>query len=250
MNTKQKTTILLLTAAVATSAAFAAEKDTEKNYVEPSKEATEASLAKADPFKWGGDIRLREVYLDNIPTSNGGEVRGGANHFQRYRTRVWGEYHQSDNLYVRARLVNEWRTGQAGTSANGWKAFDETVFDNLFVDWKTDLWDIRLGRQDMIYGTGKLILDGTPLDGSRTIYFDAAKAVYKGIDDTTVDFFAMYTQAQDPLAIHSQDRDLVGRGGTGYEGAEAGGGVYIKNKTHQELPWEAYYIAKTKEEDH
>lgn len=249
MNTKQKTTIMLLTAAISASAVFAAEKSEDKTSVEPSKEATEASLKPADPFKWGGDIRIREVYLDNLPSQNGGEVRGGANHFQRYRTRLWGEYHQSDTLYVRARLVNEWRTGQAGVSANGWKAFDETIFDNLFIDWKTDLWDIRVGRQDMIYGTGKLILDGTPLDDSRTIYFDAVKAVYKGIDNTTVDFFAMYTKGQDPLAIHSQDRDLIGRGGSSYDGAEAGGGVYVKNKTHKSLPWEAYFITKTKEDD-
>ncbi|MCK4565035.1 MAG: hypothetical protein KAU94_10230, partial [Verrucomicrobia bacterium] len=258
MNTKQKTTIMLLTAAITASAAFAAEKSEDKTYVDPAKAASGTEFKQAPPlampkevdkFKWGGDIRLREVYFDNIPGPAGGEVRGGANHFQRYRTRVYGEYHQSDTLYVRARLVNEWRTGQAGVSANGWKAFDETIFDNLFIDWKTDLWDIRLGRQDMIYGTGKVILDGTPLDGSRTIYFDAAKAVYKGIENTAVDFIAMYTQAQDPFALHSQDRDLVGRGGSGYTGAEAGGGVYIKNKTYEDLPWEAYYIAKTKEDD-
>jgi hypothetical protein len=100
----------------------------------------------------------------------------------------------------------------------------------------------------MIYGTGKLILDGTPKDGSRTIYFNAAKAVYKGIDNTTVDLFAMYTQAQDPLALHTQDRDIVGLHKIPYEGAEAGGGVYVKNKTHKGLPWEAYWIIKTEEE--
>ncbi len=235
MNTKQKTTIMLLVAATAASAAFAAEP---------------ATKAPDSQFKWGGDIRLREVYMDNVPNRAGGEAKGGANQFQRYRTRVWGEYHpeQYKNLYVRGRLVNEWRTSQAGDIAKRWGAFDETVFDNLFVDWKTTLWDIRVGRQDLIYGTGKLILDGTPLDGSRTIYFDAAKAVYKGIDNTTVDFLAMYTYAQDPLAIHSQDRSLNALHSGGYDKAEAGGGIYIKNKTHENLPWEAYFITKTKEE--
>ena len=241
MNTKT-ITIMLLAAVAITGATFAAE--------DTSAAVAKVSAPEIEKFKWGGDIRLREVYMDNIPYSTVPiDARGGANHFQRYRTRVWGEYHQSDTLYVRARLVNEWRTDRAGTAAAAWSAFDETVFDNLFIDWKTDLWDIRLGRQDMIYGTGKLILDGTPLDGSRTIYFDAAKAVYKGIDNTTVDFFAMYTQAQDPLALHSQDRNLVGLGGSPFDGAEAGGGVYVKNKTHEGLPWEAYFITKTKEDD-
>ena len=241
---KMKNLAHLFTAALACTSAMAKEVVQDTPISISAIETTEAS-----PFKWGGDVRLREVYFDNIPTEDGGEVRGGANQFQRYRTRLWGEYHQSDNLYVRARLVNEFRTGQAGASYQAWDPMDETLFDNLFIDWRTELWDLRIGRQDMIYGTGKVILDGTPLDGSRTIYFDAIKAVYKGIDDTTVDLIAMYTQAQDPLAIHSQDRDLVGAGGSGYTGAEAGGGIYVQNKTYEDLPWEAYFITKTKEDD-
>ncbi len=264
MNTKQKTTILLLTAAVTASAAFAAEKSEDKNYVEPAKAASGTEFKQAPPlampkevneFKWGGDFRFRTVYFDNIPYAplpgGGGptEARGGANSFQRYRTRVFGEYHPSDELYVRGRLVNEFRTVQKPDGKYNWSAFDETVIDNLFVDYKHDMFDVRVGRQDMIYGTGKLILDGTPKDGSRTIYFDAAKVSYKGIDNTTVDFLAMYTQAHDPLALHSQDRDIVGLGpGNAYDGAEAGGAVYIKNKSSESLPWEAYWITKTKEQ--
>ncbi len=235
MDIKRKTAFLLLVgAAAAASVAYA--------------EETNVQAQAASPFKWGGDIRLREVYFDNIPTSTGGEARGGVNHFQRYRTRLWGEYHPNEEFYVRARLFNEFRTVQEPNNPNTWSAFDETSFDNLFIDWKHDLWDIRIGRQDLIYGTGKLILDGTPLDGSRTIYFDAAKAVYKGIDDTTVDFLAMYTASKDKLALHSQDRSVNGLTDPTYDDAEAGGGVYIKNKTHAELPWEAYYIAKTKQD--
>ena len=255
MKINQKTTIMLLIAAIATSAAFAADNTEEQKYVNPAKEASGTDFNQApelampkevDEFKWGGDFRFRTVYFDHIPYANGGEARGGANSFQRYRTRVFGEYHPNENLYVRGRLVNEFRTYQTPDNQT-WSAMDETVFDNLFVDYKHDLFDVRVGRQDMIYGTGKLILDGTPLDGSRTIYFDAAKVAYKGIDDTTVDFLAMYTDSHDPLAIHSQDRSLVGYT-PGYDGVEAGGAVYIKNKTHEGLPWEGYFITKTKEQ--
>ncbi len=257
---KQKTTVMLLAATVIASATFAAEKSEEKNYIAPEKAdaLAKAAAPESEEFKWGGDFRFRTVYFDNIPYAplpgGGGptEARQGANSFQRYRTRIFGEYHpsQNENLYFRGRLVNEFRTGQnsqRGDAATGWDAFDETVIDNLFVDYKHDMFDVRLGRQDLIYGTGKLILDGTPKDGSRTIYFDAAKVAYKGIDNTTVDFLAMYTQAKDPLALHSQDRDIVGYAGPSnpYEGVEAGGAVYIKNKTYENLPWEAYWIIKT-----
>ena len=263
MNTNKKTNIMLLAATIAASMAFAAEKSEDKNYVEPAKAASGTDFKQAPPlampkevneFKWGGDFRFRTVYFDHIPYGDptlvaGPEARGGANSFQRYRTRVFGEYHPNDNLYFRGRLVNEFRTVQKPDGPYNWSAFDETVIDNFFVDYKHDMFDVRIGRQDMIYGTGKLILDGTPKDGSRTIYFDAAKVSYKGIDNTTVDFLAMYTRAHDPLAIHTQDRDIVGLGGgDAFDGAEAGGAVYIKNKSSETLPWEAYWIIKTEQQ--
>jgi len=200
-------------------------------------------------FLFGGDIRLREVYFDNIPYSNGGEARDGVNHFQRYRTRLWGEYHRNESFMVRARLVNEFRT-YLEPNNNSWNSVDEILIDNLFFDWKWNDWTLRLGRQDLIYGTGKLILDGTAKDGSRTIYFDAVKLTYSGFADTTVDFLLMSTNAQDPLAMHSEDRDIIGfAGGNAYDGSESGGGVYIKNKSIEKLPFEAYYLVKTHEQD-
>lgn len=238
--------IMMFTAALALVAPQAQSAETTENSAPAT---TLAATQPSQPFKWGADIRLRTVYFDNIPYANMPvEARGGVNSFQRYRTRIFGEYHPTDNLYFRGRLVNEFRSYQEPDTPNAWSAFDEVVFDNLFVDYKTDQFDIRVGRQDLIYGTGKVILDGTPKDGSRTIYFDAAKVTFKGIADTTVDFLALYTRARDPLAIDSQDRDLVGFTGAAYDGAEAGGAIYVRNSTNKALPWEAYYIIKTKQD--
>ncbi|MBN2684323.1 MAG: hypothetical protein JXR40_03510 [Pontiellaceae bacterium] len=211
--------------------------------------AATATAQQQPEFVWGGDLRFRVVYFDHIPYSNvPAESRGGVNSFQRYRTRVFGEYHPTENFYIRSRLVNEFRTVNHPRTRNAWAPFDETVIDNLFVDYSSDLFDIRLGRQDLMYGTGKIMLEGTSKDGSRTTYFDAAKISYKGIENTTIDFLAMYTHGQDPLAIHSQDRDIVGYSGANYDGVEAGGGIYVKNNSFDDLPWEAYYITKTKQD--
>ena len=209
--------------------------------------ATDEQPAEKSKFDWGGDIRLRTVYFDHIPYNIGIDARGGKNSFQRYRTRLWGEFQATDSLMFRARAVNEFRTYQDPDN-DTWDPLDEIVLDNLFVDWKAGNWNLRVGRQDLIYGTGKLILDGTPKDGSRTIYFDAVKASYTGIENTTIDLLGLYTQAEDPLAINTEDRDLVGKTAGSYDGAEAGGGIYIKNKSMEKLPLEAYYLAKTKEE--
>jgi len=245
MNTVKWLTALLLCGAVGSQAAEPAKPAKAKAQkfagVKPDTE-------QPSKFSWGGDIRLRSVYFDNIPYPFGAEARGGVNSFQRYRTRLWGDYQAADDLNIHGRLVNEFRTFQ-NPNNNSWNALDEIVIDNLYVDWAlAPDWTVRAGRQDLIYGTGKLILDGTPKDGSRTIYFDAVKATYTGFEDTTVDVLGMYTKAEDPLAIHSEERDLVGKTGGYYGGAEAGGGVYIKNKSVEKLPYEAYYLYKAKEE--
>ncbi|VGO18447.1 alginate export family protein [Pontiella sulfatireligans] len=253
---ENKRIIMLLAAASAASVAFAAETEIPATNAAPEIAEVEAGEAMAmselapkeeDLFKMGGDVRLREVYFNNIPYNIGAQARGGENEFQRYRLRLWGELHPAEDLYFRTRAVYEFRTGSKGTARQGWESEDEIVFDNLFVDWKLDDIAFRIGRQDLIYGTGKVILDGTPKDGSRTIYFNAAKASYTGIEDTTVDFLAMYMPSEDELAIHGQDRDLIGKTGGYYHGDEVGGGVYAKNQSCEALPFEAYYLIKTQE---
>lgn len=232
------------------TAAQAAEPAKPEKFSEtkPAVAATDEQPVEESKFSWGGDVRLRSVYFDNIPYSIGIDARGGDNSFQRYRTRLWGEYQATEDFKLRARIVNEFRTQQDGV--NSYRSIDEVVIDNLYFDWKMfEDWSVRVGRQDLIYGTGKVILDGTPKDGSRTIYFDAVKATYSGIENTTIDFLGMYTRAKDPLAIFSERRDIVGkRGGNAYSGAEAGGGFYIKNKSIERLPLEAYYLYKAKEQ--
>ncbi len=204
--------------------------------------------AEASQFTYGGDIRLRTVSFNYIPYTLGIDARGGKNNFQRYRTRLWGNYQATDNLMFRIRAVNEFRTFVKPEN-HTWDSMDEVVFDNIYLDWKGNDISVRVGRQDLIYGTGKLILDGTPKDGSRTIYFNAIKASYTGLKDITIDIFAMYTPSEDELAIHSQDRDLVGKTAGGYDEEETGGGIYIKNKSCSKMPYEGYYLIKTDEEE-
>lgn len=257
MKMKKRDNILILLAAmIAAVSAYAADADetaATKQSAEYQKEAPKFKQAMpqtdaggSKQFKWGGDFRFRTVYMDNIPNIVGTET--GARSFQRYRTRLFGEYHPTENLYFRTRLVNEFRTDQTENLPDDYAAFDETVIDCLYVDYTHDMFDVRIGRQDLIYGTGKVILDGTPMDGSRTIYFDAAKVTFKGIENTKVDLLAMYTRAINELAIHSQDRNLVWNVDPTYDHAEAGGGIYIKNNSSEKLPWEAYWILKTKED--
>lgn len=217
--------------------------------------AQEAATSSA--FKGGVSLRLREEAFDNfqgVPASQAVE-----NNYFRIRPSFWGEYLPADNVTLRARAVNEFRHYLDPSFGNGedfpgdspYEFADELVFDHLYLDVRGlngGTLSIRAGRQDLIYGTGKVILEGTPGDGSRTIYFNALKASCTAIPDTTVDVFGIYNPGEDPWAIESEDRSLTAYPGALDEVDEAGGGVYVVNKSVKAMPCEFYGIYKMEQD--
>ena len=192
-------------------------KDAVEQKAEPAKEAAKPA-EKPAKFRYGFDERIRQEYFDNIPiiADPPGVTRGGENNYFRFRTRVWAEADLMDNVTVKARVVNEMRAWQepdmsATPERSTYEWPDEWVFDNLYVDIRklaNDQLDLRIGRQELIYGTGKVILEGTPKDGSRTIYFNAAKATWRFSKDTSLDIFGVYVP--EDMAINDVDRELTG----------------------------------------
>ncbi|MBN1675819.1 MAG: alginate export family protein [Kiritimatiellae bacterium] len=215
-------------------------------------------------FGFGGDVRFRLVEFDEIPiiADPPGVTRSGKNTFFRFRTRVWGQVDMLETLTLKGRLVHEFRgwdsPDMSGTpTSSNWGDGDpleeEIVVDQLYIEARDllgkDSVDIRVGRQDLIYGTGKVILEGTPKDGSRTIYLDAVKATLRMIPDTTVDLLGMYTQSKNMLAINEVDnRDLTGYNKYDNDGVESGAGIYAKNASCKRMPAEAYYLYKNEGE--
>lgn len=215
--------------------------------------------AAAGDLTYGGDLRVRESIFDRTPLTADitapNLFKDGAwerYDFIRVRPRAWAQYSITDNMNLRAQITNEFRIYRSPSDDydNAWEFPDEWFIDNLYLDVKGlaggDL-DLRIGRQNMIYGTGKLILDGTPGDGSRTIYFDAVKATWKGFTDMTVDVFGIYDFAENPLVVNGQDRNLTNysRRDVENESDEIGVGLYLKHKGMQEgWPFEAYYLMK------
>lgn len=196
----------------------------------------------------GGDIRIRQVYFDDLPivADPPGVTRGGQNHFFRFRTRLWGQYDPMDNVTIYGRLANEFRHYEKPEN-NSANALDEIIVDQLYLsarDLLDGAVDVKIGRQEMIYGTGKLILEGTPKDGSRTIYFDAVRLTLKKIEKTSIDLFGIYNQPENELVLRSEDRDLTGYTAAYDDVTESGGGIYLKNSSLEALPCELYYIYK------
>ncbi len=140
-------------------------------------------------FDYGADFRLRQEIWDDVVTLDRLALTGsGADrNFFRLRTRIWGKADFTDNFGAYVRIANEAKDYALGP----YRAFkenpdkdafdpDEVIVDNFYVDTKKVIGlpvDIRVGRQDFIgtYGEGFLFMDGTPADGSRTFYFNAAR---------------------------------------------------------------------------
>lgn len=76
------------------------------------------------------------------------------------------------DIEIFARVVNEW-TQYLDPGRRVW--IDELLLDQLYLDaprpWGVPF-SLRAGRQDWRYGAGLIIADGTPLDGTRTLFFD------------------------------------------------------------------------------
>lgn len=199
----------------------------------------------------GADLRIRQEIINNIPD---GPVADYNNYF-RIRPRVWGEA-SYENFRLYGRLADEFRHYNKSSNRNNRHCAeipDEVVVDNLYLD-ITDLFDgwldIRAGRQDLVYGKGRVIAEGTPADGSRTIYMDAIKASINFDEEkkNVLDILAIYNQADNELSMGgiegSKDRQLTLMNSGERNMDEWGGGLYFKSEELDEMPFDLYWIFK------
>ena len=219
-------------------------------------------------FAWsvGGDFRLRQEIMDNIP-GNPNEIGGaysaksGKNlNWLRGRPRLWSRFGSEEfNLYLR--VADEMREhfveNGIPRDKRSYNPPDELILDNLYLTVRgllDDRLDLRIGRQDFIdkgpvYGAGRLMMDGTAYDGSRSAYFDSIRMILRLTEKSELDAFAICNKGENELhigrptrsprainAIDPRDSD---------EMDEFGGGLYLRSREFgNELPFELYYIYK------
>ncbi len=221
-----------------------------------------AADIKFGDFSVGGDLRLREVYVGYIglnqdsltPTGRSlGVSNPLANRvFQRYRIRGWGQWAPSEHFALGARLMYEGRhytlppTEIGRLLVPGFQPWyvGGILFDGLTLDFKkifnTGL-SLKAGRQDIIFGNGWLVLDGTPIDGSRTIYMDAARATYAwDAMKTTIDLVYINNAPNTdrfPKPLNGTIEDQI-------EQWEQGAILYVRNKSFKDTELDGYLIYK------
>ena len=210
-----------------------------------------ASKKPCDWLSLGADARLREIFSPNLLLDQ--EDR----HFQRYRFRVWSTITPCENLNLNTRLVWEprhfcqpSRTAETrdGRYIDEWTG-NEAIFDKMNIEAKKIGGmpvSVKVGRQDIILGNGWLVLDGTPLDGSRTIFFDAARATVELEEvKTKVDLIYINQHADSDWWIKPFcDKDFHNM-----EQDEQGAIVYVTNKSLDKTQLDGYFMWKHDERD-
>ena len=193
-------------------------------------------------FRWGADERMRIEYFDNAITLNQHKA-GHEWDFFRYRSRIWTTISPRENVDINARLAWEGRHWQDPRAVkHEWddaQGFVDTLNAKVTVPGISAAFTV--GRQDIILGDGWLVLEGTPLDGSTSIYFDAVRGTTQFKDlKTTVDLIYI-NQYSDPdiwmPTINDTDRAQI-------EQNERGAIAYFSNKSIQNTEIDPYFIYK------
>ena len=228
---------------------------------EPASEPAPEAEFDDSPFDFsmGADLRIRQEIMRNVPGMPGGglllnRVRRPYTNQMRFRPRVWGELKAAENWRVYMRLADEFRWNVR--PHNHSSTFpDELVLDNLFVE-ATDLFDgfldFRIGRQDIfnLYGLNHVFVDGTPGDGSRTVYSDVVRFTLKFEEDERLDIFGLHNYDENPIrwGTRRSRRSLSGLGGGAKRDMDdwGWGGVW-SGKAADWLPYQVFAMQKITE---
>jgi len=225
-----------------------------------------AELAPAEvKSDFGADFRLRQEFIAksiDLRTLGLSDMD-----YFRLRSSLWGKLDLREDLGAYLKVTNEAKyylgsykpfvTSDKTSDDNRFDA-DELIVDNLYVDAKNIAGlpiDIRIGRQNLygLYGEGFVIMDGTPGDGSRTIYFNAVKATLRFSKDNSLDLLyisdpktdaylpSLYPARSNSLSGYSENKRLLNASN------EMAFVAYGKGRITEQIALEPYYIYK--EED-
>jgi hypothetical protein len=215
-----------------------------------------------DGLEMGLDLRLRELYAHNMFGLNDrfGDSSGmnsNDNQWQQYRTRWSTIWTLAPDVTFNTRLVWEFMsiTDPERMPVAGMKPlskqdtdFREMIFDKMNIQWKNAFdvpMTLTVGRQDIVLGTGWLVLDGTPGDGPRTIFFDAVRATIDVREKTQLDLIGI-AQSDDERGWMTpiNHRDYLHLTQKTDETCFI---AYLTDKSIEDTQLEGYYIYKKEE---
>jgi hypothetical protein len=155
----------------------------------------------------------------------------------RFRTRIWTAVSFGAHVDIHAGLDNESRMQ---TTPQAPFTLDETILETLYADVRLGkATTVRLGRQDMMRGEGFVLLDGTPLDGSRSIYVNGVDVARQIAPKSRIEFLALFDPFRESYlpVVPDKRKSLVERN-------ERIAGVYYTDARKAGTDLQAYYLFK------
>lgn len=208
----------------------------------------EPILEKEKTFKIldvGADFRYRIIHEKDRKLSDADA--NGERLWQRFRLRAWTSIQLVPKTEVNLRLVAEPRyyyyPDLPSEDYDTWIR-DEFIFDNLNLTLR-DPFDVPLtaviGRQQIHLADNWLVGEGTPLDGTRTAYFDAIRTTWN-IEDWRTTLDVMYIENRRDSSAHLSpindfSFDMI-------EQDERGGIVWISHEAVERRFIDTYFIYK------
>ncbi len=211
-------------------------------------------------FDAGFDTRIREETLHNLLDLNDSSgpaaplpVSASDASYFRVRHRLWGQLVLRSGPRLYSRFTAEWRKYvQPWTSP----AKTEVILDNLYLDLPRLAGapiSLRIGRQDLSRGEGFILLEGGPLDGSRSIYQNAVllglDGQPAGLGKTKLELMAIRNLAWDEFVVTNgptQEERAKGQRRM-VENDETAFGLYVTNTNLKSQTLEGYYFYKEEE---
>ncbi len=146
-----------------------------------------AAASWTDSFKIGGQVRMRGYNLQNfLDLDDDGD--GDNWDVFRHKTSIWLSADASEKVSGYVKLSNQ-NYGEGITFADDNNS-NKVFVDNAYIDVK-DMFDLpidaRIGRQNVMYGTGFVLFDGQSQFASTSIYLDGVKLSWKINDNVTLD---------------------------------------------------------------
>jgi len=206
-------------------APFAASSEAQSSAQTGAPPATRIEAPKRPAFTFTFTERIRQETSDNVTSLNDSLPESSS--YVRFRTSLMGQWRPAEGFELAVRVTNENRYYLAPKSdPKLHKNYDpnEVFFDNFYLKWtpgKLPL-TITFGRQDIQLGEGFLFMDGGPLDGSRSAYFNALRLDFALGGGATLTGFYLRQPPSDAYLprLHDVAQKMV-------EQEEAGFGAYL-----------------------
>ena len=162
----------------------------------------------------------------------------------RWRTRIWMKAPLGSDIDINVGLTQE--TNQIFIKRAPWR-FDEAIFETANIEIKklfTKGLSLKVGRQNLIKNEGFLFLEGSPGDGSRTIYTNAAVLGYTW-KKSKLEAIGILNPRTDRMLprIHDRHKSIL-------DWDQSSLGLYYTDNNLKRTSLESYYFYTKETDDH